>query len=221
MGGTEFKLFVKRHPKFIVKPFDGACGHGVKIINSEGKSAESLFSMLTEEYPKGCVAEELITQCQELAKFHPQSVNTVRITTILYKNRVDIIHPFFRTGVGDSVVDNGGSGGIINAIDPKTGIIYASADEMGIHYTEHPETHWQLVGYQMPCWNDALALARELAHILPENHYCGWDLALTDNGWVLQEANDRGEFVGFQLPARKGFREELRSILEELEINYP
>ena len=61
-------------------------------------------------------------------------------------------------------------------------------------------------------------MAIELAHVMPDNHYCGWDLALTDEGWVLQEANDRGEFVGFQLPTRMGFRKELLSILNELGV---
>lgn len=190
----------------------------MKIIDSAGKSPIELIEKLDDEYRKGCVVEELIIQSQELAKFHPNSVNTVRITTILYKNRTDIIYPFFRTGRGDSIVDNGGAGGIINAIEPSTGIIYASADEMGIHYTEHPETHYQLIGYQMPYWNEAVELAKELAQVMPDNHYCGWDLALTDQGWVLQEANDRGEFIGFQLPTRKGFRKELMSILQELGV---
>lgn len=150
--------------------------------------------------------------------FHPESVNTVRITTILYKDRVEIIHPFFRTGRGNSVVDNGGSGGIINAVDVETGIIIGSADEMGIHYETHPESDLPLLGFKMPRWEEAKKLAVELAHVMPDNHYCGWDLALTDNGWVLQEANDRGEFVGFQLPTTKGFRKELLQILNELGV---
>ena len=116
------------------------------------------------------------------------------------------------------MVDNGGSGGLINSIDPITGIITCSADEMGIHYTEHPDTHYQIVGFKMPRWEEAKELARELAQVMPDNHYCGWDLALTDNGWVLQEANDRGEFVGFQLPTKKGFRNELMTILNELGV---
>lgn len=215
----EFEIFLKKNSRFIAKPFDGACGNGVKIIDSEEKSANDLIKKLNNDYKKGCVIEELIVQSHELAKFHPSSVNTVRITTVLYRDRVDIIYPFFRTGRGNSIVDNGGSGGIINAIDPSTGVIYASADEMGIRYIEHPETHYQLIGYQMPYWNEAVELAKKLAQVMPDNHYCGWDLALTDaHGWVLQEANDRGEFIGFQLPTRKGFRKELMNILLELGV---
>ena len=217
-GGIDaFEKFAEKHPRFIVKPFDGACGHGIKIYDTFGRNVSDIYKELKNIY-KGCVAEELIVQSDETAMFHPESVNTVRITTIKYKDRIDIIYPFFRTGRGKSVVDNGGSGGIINAIDSDTGVIYGAADEMGIHYTEHPETHVKLIGYKMPKWEEAKALAKELAQIIPDNHYCGWDLALTNNGWVLQEANDRGEFVGFQLPTKKGFRKELMDILNELGV---
>ena len=148
---------MSNHTKFIAKPFDGACGKGIKIFNANGRTAAEIFQVLKNEYKDGCVVEELIHQCDELAKFHPQSVNTVRITTILYKDRVEIIHPFFRTGRGTSVVDNGGSGGLINSLDPITGIITGSADEMGNHYEEHPDSHIRLIGYQIPRWDEARA----------------------------------------------------------------
>lgn len=217
-GMDSFLQFVVKHPRFIVKPFDGACGYGVKIIDASKRIPNEVYKELMSEYVSGCVAEELIIQTDELAKFHPESVNTVRITTILYPDRIDIIYPFFRIGRGNSVVDNGGSGGLINSIDPKTGVITSSADEMGFFYNEHPETHYQIVGYHIPRWEEAKELARELARVMPDNHYCGWDFALTNGGWVLQEANDRGEFVGFQLPTQKGFRKELMNILKELGV---
>lgn len=58
----------------------------------------------------------------------------------------------------------------------------------------------------------------ELADVLPDNHYTGWDLALTDNGWVLQEANDRGTFILFQITEKKGFKQEIEEIVHELEV---
>ena len=209
---------MEKHPKFIVKPFDGACGHGIKIIDTAGQETKVLFDNLRREYRSGFVAEELIKQCNELGQFHPQSVNTVRMPTILYRDRVEIIHPFFRIGMGGSVVDNGGSGGLINALDPDTGEIIACADQQGFHYTEHPDTGLRLIDFRIPRWDEARALAAELARIVPDNHYCGWDLVLTDGGWLLQEANDRGGFKGFQLPTDKGFRKELMGILAELNV---
>lgn len=105
---------------------------------------------------------------------------------------------------------------MINALDPISGEVLISADQMGNYYTEHPDTKLPLKGFRIPRWDEAKALAEELAKIVPDNHYCGWDFVLTDNGWVLQEANDRGGFKGFQL--QKGFRKELMNILHELGV---
>ena len=214
----EFEHFFSKHPKFIVKPFDGACGIGIKIVDCTDKDYRQVFNKLLREYPEGFVVEELIIQSKEMAKLHPQSVNTLRITTIRFENRVDIIHPFMRCGRGDAVVDNGGSGGIICALDVDTGSVVGAADETGIDYIRHPDTNQLLVGFTVPKWEEAVAMVKELANVLPEQRYMGWDLALTDNGWVMQEANDRGAFVGFQLPIHKGFREEIENIVAELEV---
>lgn len=215
-GYEEYTQFVQKHPRFIVKPFDGACGQGIKIVDTKDRDIRQVFTELNTEYKDGYVAEELIVQSHELGQFHPSSVNTVRVPTILYKDRVEIIHPFFRIGMGESVVDNGGSGGLINALDPDTGEIMVSADQQGNYYTKHPDTGISLKGFIIPKWDEAKELAKELAEVVPDNHYCGWDFVLTDNGWVLQEANDRGGFKGFQL--QTGFRKELLSILDELGV---
>jgi hypothetical protein len=52
-------------------------------------------------------------------------------------------------------------------------------------------------------------LTKELALILPTNRFTGWDLALTDNGWVLVEGNSNAQLNYHQLFDLKGRREEL------------
>ena len=38
-----FEAFVRKHPRFIVKPFDGACGIGIKIVDSQGKNVQEIL----------------------------------------------------------------------------------------------------------------------------------------------------------------------------------
>lgn len=216
-SGKAFSDFVSKHPKFIIKPFDGACGKGIKIVECKEENEKLLTKLLTE-YPRGFVAEELIIQSEKMAVLHPQSVNTLRIPTISYKDRVEIIHPFLRVGRGDAVVDNGGSGGIGCGIDTETGEVFSACDEMGNYYTTHPDTGKELVGFKIPEWEKAKELVKELTKVFPDNHYTGWDLALTDNGWVLQEANDRGGFMLFQTTEKKGFRKEIEKIVKDLNV---
>ncbi len=213
----ELRAFLEKHSRIIVKPFDKCCGQGVKIVDTSSANIDTLIAQLMDEYPEGFLAEEVIVQCAELAELHPSSVNTMRLTTIYYnENDIEVIHPFLRVGRGDAVVDNGGAGGILCVVDPKTGKITHTADETGATFDIHPETGLPLIGFEIPRWSEAVALAKELATVIEGNHYAGWDLALTENGWIMVEGNARGQYVGWQIPTQIGFREELDGIMMKL-----
>lgn len=201
--------FVQEHRDYIVKPIDASVGRGVQILHGE---QEGIIRDLLDEYRTGIVVEELIKQDPLMARPHPQSVNTVRITTFKVGDKTHILHPFMRLGCGDSIVDNAGSGGLFCALDLDTGIVFESVDENGKRYVIHPDTGIAIVGFQVPRWEEVVALAKELAEVLPKCRFVGWDFALTDKGWVMVEGNAHGQFLGFQLPRLQGARTELLSL---------
>lgn len=214
----QFKAFVEKHPRFIIKPFNGGNGRGIRIVDiSEAASTESLYSSLRAEHKDGFVAEELIIQCKELAAPHPQSVNTLRVFTVRFDDRVEFLPFAWRVGRGDSCVDNGGSGGIFCALNDE-GEVIATSDEKGRSYEVHPDTGHKLIGFKVPRFEEAKAFAKELAMVVPSNRYCGWDIALTDNGWVMQEGNWQGGIVAFQCPLQRGYRTEMDAIMKELNV---
>ena len=218
-----FQSFIDKHTSFIIKPTFGNLGNGVQMIDVSGKdNIASLIQRLLDDYPDGFTAEELIVQCKELAAFHPSSVNTVRITTVRQNNgEIYIIHrPFIRFGKDGRCVDNGGNGGILAGVDYETGIIKGAIDERMNRYIVHPDSGKTIIGYQIPRWDEAKALVIQLAKVLPDLNYCGWDLALTDNGWVMVEANGKGLFIGFQMPTQEGFREEFEDLKKRCGYNY-
>lgn len=211
----DFDGFVKKNKSFICKPIDGGCGIGIKIVSvQENTDIRWLFQQLIEEYEGKCFAEELIVQVPLLSKLHPQSVNTVRVPTFLIGETVKVVHPFLRVGQKGSVTDNAGSGGIICALD-DSGTVMATADEFGNIFVEHPDTKEKLIGFSLPEWDEALNMVKNLALLIPTNKYCSWDLALTDAGWVLVEANAKGQFI-WQYATGIGFREELNEILKAI-----
>ncbi len=211
-----FESFVGKHPRFIIKPFNGGNGRGIKIVDSgEAASFDALCADLKKDYPSGFVAEELIRQTAELAAVHPESVNTLRIFTVLFDDRIEFLPLAWRVGRGSSCVDNGGSGGIFCALNDD-GVIIATSDEKGISYDVHPDTKHPLIGFKVPRIEEAKTLAKELAQVVPSNRYCGWDLALTDDGWVMQEGNWQGGIVAFQCPLQRGYRKEMDAIMAEL-----
>ncbi len=216
----KFNNFFKKHERIIIKPVLGTCGQGIQIVDiSEKSDLKSFFNELYVTYcagnKNGFIAEELIVQISEMAQFNPTSVNSIRLATVKYDDTVDVIAGFFRTGRQGSIVDNAGAGGVFGTIDIETGIIDAVGDEYGNNYINHPDTDIKMLGFSIPNWEEAKQLAKELAMIVKGNRYAGWDLALTDKGWVMVEGNSRGQFV-WQMPRQKGFLEETNQILKRL-----
>ena len=152
-----------------------------------------------------------------MGRFHPSSVNSLRIRTFRFDDRVEILPSNMRIGRGSSVVDNTGQGGISAAIDEK-GCIFTACDETGTLFEVHPDSGERIIGERVPCWEDAVFFAKCLALVVPCVRYVGWDLALTDSGWVMIEGNDKGMFVGIQKPRQRGFRPQMDRILSELQL---
>lgn len=217
---STFLSFIRKNKVFFCKPVSLSCGKGARIINvSNYPDSKKLYTDLLENYNHQLLMEELIVQSPLLAKFHPNSVNTLRIPTIRLDNGVSIVHPQLRMGQHGSIVDNAGAGGIKGAIDPDTGVILSAVDNLGHVFSIHPDSGVKIVGTQIPYWEDAKKLVIELAYVVPENRYTGWDLALTDNGWIMVEANRRAQF-GFQMSLQKGFRQEINGFLEAINTKY-
>lgn len=212
-----FNRLLKSKGRLIIKPLRGSFGKGVQIIND---TAGSDYKHLLSDYSKGFIAEEVIEQDQRLGILHPESVNTLRIHTICYGDRVEVFHPYIRIGRGKSVVDNAGGGGVFTSNNPNTGEVLTVVDELGHSFTEHPDNGYPLIGYVVPCWDEAFKVAKQLALHLPGLHYAGWDLALTKNGWVMVEGNPRAQMI-FQISEQKGFRGDMSAIMQKLNVTDP
>ena len=102
-------------------------------------------------------------------------------------------------------------------VDIDTGCIYAASDERCNYYTKHPDTNLDIVGFKIPMWNEALDFVKKLANVIPNVKYVGWDIALTEKGWVLIEGNEKGQFL-WQIPTKQGFREEFNIICKKANI---
>lgn len=116
----DVNAFVEKHQSFIMKPINAACGRGIQLVRASSiEVAKNKLKNVLKELNTPYIVEELIVQSQDMARLHPNSVNTIRITTINLCDEIEIIHPFMRTGQGGNFVDNSGSGGIIAAINPN------------------------------------------------------------------------------------------------------
>ncbi len=198
--------FVDRHATYMVKPSGSSRGKGIRKETVGLKAGERRLAFRKMLSSAPCVVEELIDQGVEMAALHPQSVNTIRYATYYDGEAISVICCFVKIGRGASVVDNGGAGGFLAAVDEETGkVISPGRTELGEVIDVHPDTGVEIVGYQIPAWKELRSIVEELVRVLPEQKYVGWDLAWSGTkGWVLVEGNSGGQFVGPQISKREG-----------------
>lgn len=223
----KFLNFVDMHPVFVVKPTDMGLGHGVHKASVEGFTLEqkkNAFYELLEEGKKNrqnfvfgkessVVLEELIDQDEEMSRIHPDSVNGIRIATVKVGNEVCAYKAWFKIGRGGQFVTSAAYGTFDAGIDVETGIVTTPGfNETGDTFDIHPDTNVPIVGFQIPKWNEAIALVKEMAQKLPNVHYTGWDVVLSKNGWCIMEGNFKGNFM-WQLCENKGCKKEFEELI--------
>ncbi len=199
----------------VLKPDMSGCGKGVEIVRlADYNSKEEAFSFILSH--RNHVLEEYVTEADFFRRLHPQSVNTVRIYACRLKEKTVIFGSHLRIGLDDSVVDNAAAGGVIVSLTNE-GIAWTSGvDEFGNTYLFHPDSHVFIPGMKMPEWDKAVSLVEEAMLVFPDIRFVGWDLAYTDNGWIIIEANDNGQFHGYQIPYHHGCRKELENYIRSL-----
>ena len=219
----KYEEFIKKHPRFIKKSNNLACGKSIEIIKIKEDNKKDIFDNFLEE-SNSTILEELVIQSSEMSELHPESVNTVRIITFLDEDgSIKIKYPFLRVGVGSSIVDNGGAGGIICLIDENTGIVIADGvDEECNFYKIHPDTGIKIKGFQIPEWEEACNLAKKAQKLMKDARLVGWDLAYTSKGWVIIEGNGHTQFIGQQISDQIGKKEPFEEMInyEKLKEDY-
>lgn len=196
----------------LVKPLASTQGLGIQKYecNQSKHENKKLYKFLVSQEP--LIIEEYIKQSDEVAKFCPTSVNTLRITTLNFNGECKFLYSVFRMGRGD-VVDNFHAGGIAAAVDLKTGIVCTDATDLdGNFFSVHPYSGLKIKGFQIPHWDIILDTCRKMFDRVDGTGLIGWDFAITPDGVDLIEGNPGASYVVAQLPfvaEKKGLKKEM------------
>ncbi len=184
----EIRAFVEKHEAVFKKPLYQSGGAGVELLRREDLSEEELAELKRRAY----VLEERIRQHSVLNEINPSCVNTVRIVTILDRDRnTQFVGAALRCGAAGSIVDNMHFGGIAYPIDLKTGRISGPGrdNETERSHDTHPSSGTYMIGLQLPHWDVLLREVGEAAKLSKNMIYLGWDIAVTEDGVDFIEAN--------------------------------
>lgn len=187
----DFMSFLTRHERILVKPVNLTQGKGIHLLSEEEK-ADGLSEFFKRAQADKLLLEAFISQHPVLCAVNPSSVNTVRICTVRDRaGGVHVIGASLRGGGAGSVVDNLHADGVQYPIDVESGLIIRGGvkfnGERDVYY--HPSTGLKMIGLQIPNWELILDTVKEAGKVLPHIRYVGWDVAVTEDGCELIEAN--------------------------------
>lgn len=199
-SAEEFENFMHSRQIVISKPTAATCGKGIeKLDKNDFSDVRAMYNHIKQS--GNGLLEDYVIQHKDISKIYPLSVNTLRIVTVLTAGEAHVIYAFIRIGNGGRYVDNINSGGMAAPIDVEKGIIqYPAFDKDSNYYETHPYTGTKLVGSVIPFWKESVALCLEAAKRLPTLGYLGWDVAVTETGPILIEANQFPGHDILQLP---------------------
>lgn len=215
----EFCNFFKNYEVVFLKDISSFRGIGIKKLQSSDVNVEKLYQQLQTKKEANYILEEPIIENDELASFHPWSINTIRIVTV-YNEKTDevyLMNARIRMGNNKNNVDNFHFQGIGANIDIQSGVINSLGYDMFDNtYICHPLTGKQIVGFQIPCWEECKLFVEKAARMIPTVRYIGWDVVIGVNGnFSLIEANDNADH-DFQQLYNKGLWKEYRKVLSKI-----
>ncbi len=188
---SDFKNFLQEQHEIIVKPLEGSSGQGIEKFGHENwnnpQAKADFLDQLQQSGPY--IAEEIVIQHPALSALCPTSVNTIRIATLLGDKAQGIVYAFLRIGNG-KVMDNVDCGGMAARVDLNSGqILTVGADKQGNTFITHPITGIDIVGFQVPYWEEAKQMCLQAAQVVPQMGFIAWDVAITPSGPCFIEGN--------------------------------
>lgn len=216
----EFLQFVSKHPVFVLKRTDLSKGDSVEKIDATCMNSEQLDVIFDGMCGDGSyIAEELVNQSSLMSKLNTSSVNTIRCITFNTEDGIIAPYCFLKVGRAGSFVDNGGAGGLLVGIDVSNGMLSTNAfDEYGQEYQVHPDSKMRFKGYQLPEWQSMLEICRNASERIPSVGYIGWDMAHTDDGWIVIEGNAGSQMIGPQIVWQCGIKNEVEQLMSKMRL---
>lgn len=193
----EFKEYVHSHPSLLVKPIDSNQGAGIYKYFPSSNLEEDYNRMIERNE----FLEEFIVQHPDM-KLGSDCVNTIRVYTILDgQGKAHILKAVLRVGAKNSIVDNYHAGGVIYPINVQGGFIesYGVSRVFGKKIFFQPGTGILMIGFRIPNFDILVNRITKAAEKIPQVRYIGWDVAITQSGIDIIEANSDADHALFEV----------------------
>ena len=190
------------------------------IINNKFSDILSLKKMVSGAV---FILQTTIHQHPEMNRINNSCVNTIRAITIHDGETANNFINYLRLGVGNSIVDNVSHGGLGCRIREDGMLFNTAMDKYGYtgRITHHPDSKVEFKGFKIPFYHEALKLVVRMHQCFHCFFIIGWDIAITESGPIIIEANPVGGILYEQAiyrGVRSKFLEYANSYIKKMNI---
>lgn len=161
--------------------------------------------------------QERLINCSELSKLHPESINTLRVTTYIWKDKVYHFPLLLRIAQGKNTLDNAHQGGMFIGVNDDGTLKKCAYTEFQERYYAHPDTKIKFDGYKLPEIPQMIESVKKIHQRIPQIGMISWDVTIDNNNTVvIVEMNLQGQTIWMtQMTNGKGaFGENTADILK-------
>lgn len=181
------RAFTERQGTIVTKEPVGQAGTGVHRYHAAEVTDWSEFHRGLLERGE-LLIEEVIRQHADLAAVCPGTVNTTRVTAFFDGEKTHILAMAQKFGRG-AVSDQMTFGGFYTMLDESGHSMGAGYDSHGHVHERHPDSDFPIGDFQLPMIDEVKAFVDQVARVVPQVQYVGWDIVVTPDGPVLVEGN--------------------------------
>lgn len=206
-----------------IKPTVDTCSgincQSVVINNGIDEKTNKRITEIIEKLGSNFVVQENIRCHASIVKLYPNSVNTFRVITYVWNERIECMPIIMRIGQGGNDIDNAHAGGMFIAVDNDGTLHEKAFTEFNVSFAYHPNTKVKFEGYKIQGVEGVIETAKKMHAAIPQLGVVNWDFTINDRGEsVLIEANTLGGSIWLIQMAHGtgGFGKNTESILKWL-----
>ncbi len=186
-NADELRAFTERLGTIVTKEPVGQAGTGVHRYHAAEVEDWTQFHRGLLERGE-ILVEEVIRQHDDLAAVCPGTVNTTRVTAFFDGEKTHILAMAQKFGRG-AVSDQMTFGGFYTMLDENGHALGAGYDSHGHVHELHPDSGVRIADFQLPMIDEVKAFVDQVARVVPQVQYVGWDIVVGPEGPVLVEGN--------------------------------
>lgn len=198
-GGLD-SLLDGGYDSLYVKPIYGSFGLGIIRLDLEDQAffykGERLEIEDLEKKLTGAawVVQKKAVQHPELDQFNSSTANTLRVVTMLNKDKPEFVTSIMKFGMGKSHVDNWEAGGLATGVQHPEGMLWDRAFFKPNRHimescTEHPDSKIPFKGYKIPFYQEAVEVALRVHKFYYGRFMLALDFAITEQGPMIIAIN--------------------------------